>query len=132
MTTGSAISPWLIQSLRWIARAMSTLAAALWLLILLDILACDALVGFICVNWEMAFLAGIVVFSVSLVWLTWRRESLGGSLMILWGVIFSAIAYTSSRKYLTLSLVLTGVPFIISGCLFMFGGWLSDKGREMA
>jgi hypothetical protein len=115
------------QWLRWIARGISTLAAAFWLLILLDILACDALVGFICVNREMAFLAGFVIASVLSVLIAWRREYIGGFVMILWGLAFAAIAYVTSRPQQVFSMLVSGVPFLLSGSLFLVSGWLSPR-----
>lgn len=111
------------QTARWTARAISTLAAAFWLLILLDILACDVLVGFICLNWEMALLAGMVVASVISVIIAWRREGVGGLVMILWGLIFCAIAYITSRPQQVFSMLVSGVPFLIAGLLFLTSWW---------
>jgi hypothetical protein len=115
------------QTVRWSARAISTLAALFWLLILLDIIACDVLVGFVCLNWEMAFLTGIVVASLLSVIIAWRREGIGGLVMILWGVIFTAIAYLTSRPQQVLSMLVSGVPFLISGLLFLTSWWLSRR-----
>jgi hypothetical protein len=67
------------QTAHWTGRVISAMAAAFWLLILLDILACDALVGFICLNWEMAILVIIVVASILSVILAWREEALADS-----------------------------------------------------
>jgi hypothetical protein len=111
------------QTARWVARTISTLAAAFWLLILLDILACDALVGFVCLNWEMAILAGLVAASVLSVVIAWRREGIGGLVMILWGLAFSIIACVTSHPQQTLSMLVTGVPFLIAGLLFLASWW---------
>jgi len=111
----SQIAHWMC----WMARGISTLAAAFWLLISLVILACDALVGFICVNWEMAFLAGLVIASVLSVLIAWRWEGVGSFVMILWGLAFTAIAYVISRPQQVFSLLVSGVPFLIAGLLFL-------------
>jgi uncharacterized RDD family membrane protein YckC len=105
--------------LRWIARGISSLAAGFWLLIFLDILACDALVGFVCLNWEMALLAGLAIASALSVFIAWRSENVGGLIMILWGLVFSAIAYVTSRPQQTFSMLVSGVPFLIAGSLFL-------------
>jgi hypothetical protein len=113
------------QWMRWIARAISSLITAFWLLILLDIVACDAFVGFICLNWEMLLLFGLVTASMLSVVIAWRIESLGGFVMLLWGLAFSAIAIvTSSGSQLTLSILVSGVPFFIAGVLFLASWWL--------
>lgn len=120
MTTLSHI---VLLTARWLARGLSTLAAAFWLLILLDILACDALVGFICINWEVALLAGLVTFSVLSVIIAWRSESIGGFVMILWSLAFAAIAYVTSRPHQAISILVSGVPFLIAGSLFLASWW---------
>ena len=127
MTTGGRAPHQTARWMLWMARGISTLAAAFWLLILLDILACDALVGFICLNWEMALLAGLVIASVLSVLIAWRRENVGGFIMILWGFVFSSIAYMTSRPQQVFSMLVSGVPFLIAGLLFLASWWLSPR-----
>jgi hypothetical protein len=115
------------QIARWLARGISTIAAGIWLLIMLDILACDVLVGFVCLNWEMALLVGMATLSLLSLILAWRQEGLGGFVMILWGIVFSAIAYVTSRPQQFYSMLVSGVPFLIAGLLFMVSWW-SRKG----
>ena len=110
---------------RWMARGISALAAAFWLLILLDILACDALVGFVCVNWEMALLVVFVTASVFSVILAWREEGVGGLVMLLWGIIFTVFAAMDSKNYRVISMLVSGVPFLVAGLLFLASWRLS-------
>jgi len=110
----------------WLARAISTLAAAFWLLILLDIVACDALVGFVCVNWEIAMLLGLVSVSLLCVLISWRREGIGGLFMLLWGIVFSAIAFATSPTRQVYSIMVSGVPFLVAGILFIASWWLTE------
>jgi hypothetical protein len=115
-------------TVRWLARAISTLAAGFWLLLLLDIIACDALVGFVCVNWEMAVLLGLAAFSLLCVILSWWRESVGGLLMILWGIAFSLVAFVTSPARRAYSILVSGVPFLIAGILFLASWWFEQTG----
>lgn len=119
MTTSTGRPQWLPTSIRWIARIISTLAALAWLLIFVDILVCEALFGSICFFGEFALLGGMVTASILSVLLAWRWERSGGLLMILWGLIFAAIAYMTSRPYETASVLATGVPFLVAGCMFV-------------
>lgn len=112
---------------RWMARGISTLAAAVWLLIMLDILACDLLVGFVCLNWETMLLVVMAVASVLSVIIAWRREGIGGCVMLLWGFIFITIAYITSRPQHVYSMLVTGVPFIFAGTLFLASWWLGKR-----
>jgi hypothetical protein len=126
MTTVIGFQRRMATVLRWLARAIGTLAATFWLLILLDILACDVLVGFVCINWEIALLFGMVVFSLLSVILAWRREGTGGLMTILWGLVFASISYVTSRPHHIYSMLVTGVPFILAGCLLL-ASWLLNK-----
>lgn len=113
-------------TLRWLARVVSTVAAIFWLLILLDIIACDALVGFVCMNWEMALLLGLASVSLLCVVLAWWREDVGGLLMLLWGIAFSAIALVTSPTRRVYSILVSGVPFLVAGILFLASWWLTQ------
>lgn len=116
-------------AIRWLARTISTLAAVFWLLILLDIIACDVLVGFVCVNWEIALLLTLVIFSSLSVVIAWRRERIGGIVMIIWGFVFSFIAIVTSTSQRAFSIIVSGVPFIVAGILFLASGmWRTHTG----
>lgn len=126
MTTENSSSWKAAQLTRWVARAISALATAFWLLVLLDIIACDAFVGFICLDWETILLFGLVVASALSVFIAWKKEKIGGFIMILWGLAFSAIGIvTSYGSHLALSILASGVPFLIAGILFLASGWLT-------
>ena len=111
------------QWIRWIARIISSLAAAFWLFILIDILLCDLVVGCISVTWDMALLLFLVVASITSVAIAWRWENIGGPVLIFWGLIFTAIAYVTSRPHQAFSMLVTGVPFLIAGLLFLASWW---------
>ena len=111
--------------MRWPARTISLLATAIWFLIMLDIILCEFVVGCITITWETAFLVFLVVASALSVIFAWRREGIGGLVMILWGLMFSIIAYITSRPYQIVSILATGVPFIIAGSLFLASWWRS-------
>jgi hypothetical protein len=126
MTTANNNIQMVANWMRWIARTISTLAALAWLLIFLDIVACEALFGSICINWEMALLAGMVIVSLASVLVAWRWELIGGLVMFIWGLVFAAIAYVTSRPYQAISVLVTGIPFLIAGSLFMASWWLDQ------
>jgi len=73
MTINSGTQP-VAQWMRWIARIISSLATAFWLLILIDILLCDLVVGCVSVTWDMALLLFLVVASIASVVIAWRRD----------------------------------------------------------
>ena len=112
-----------VQWMRWIARIINSLTAAFWLLILIDILLCDLVVGCISVTWDMALLLFLVVASIASVTIAWRWENIGGSVLIFWGLAFTAIAYVTSQPHQAFSMLVTGVPFLIAGLLFLASWW---------
>jgi hypothetical protein len=124
MTNTNRTNQMVAKWMRWIARGLSTLAALAWLFIFLNIVACEALFGFVCFNPEMALLAGLAIASLASVLIAWRWDRIGGVVMILWGVIFATIAYVTSKPYETISILGTGIPFLIAGCLFLASGSL--------
>ncbi|MFC1922934.1 hypothetical protein ACFLY4_06555 [Chloroflexota bacterium] len=126
MTTANNKSQQIALWLRWIARIISSLAAAFWLFILIDILLCDLVVGCISVTWDMALLLFLVVASITSVAIAWRWENIGGPVLIFWGFAFAAIAYVTSRPHLAFSMLVTGVPFLIAG-LFFLASWSSRR-----
>jgi hypothetical protein len=107
----------------WVARAVSLLATAIWFLIMLDIILCEFVVGCITITWETAFLVFLVAVSALSVVFAWRREGAGGLAMIIWGLAFTVIAYVTSHPYQIVSMLATGVPFIIAGSLFLASWW---------
>jgi hypothetical protein len=110
---------------RWTARIISTLAASFWLLILLDVVVCDALVGFICLDWEMALLVLIVAAAILSVILSWHKEGIGGFVMLLWGIIFTTFSAIDNQAYWAVSMLVSGVPFLVAGFLFLVTWCLS-------
>ena len=126
MTTTIRTTQTVAVGIRWIARTISTLGAVGWLLILLDIVACEAIFGSICFNWEMALLVGMVTASLASVLMAWRWENIGGFVMIVWGLVFASIAYVTSQPYQAISILVTGIPFLIAGCLFL-ASWRLHK-----
>ena len=116
----------ILKWIRWIALTISSLAAAFWLLILIDIFLCDLVVGCVSVTWDMALLLFLVVASIACVVIAWRWENIGGPVLIFWGLAFTAIAYATSRPQQGFSMLVTGVPFLLAGLLFMLS-WLSGR-----
>jgi hypothetical protein len=123
----------LAVGLRWLARAISSLAAAFWCLIWLDILACDALAGFACVTWESALLMGLTAASVVSAVSAWWRDGLGGLALCLWGGVFSLIAYlTSSHPHQAFSILVSGAPFLLAGLFLLAAGWVERRSATAA
>jgi len=119
---GHSLSKWA----RWIARLFSLVTAGFWLMIWLDILVCDALGGYVCLDWESVLFAVIVVISAVCVVIAWQWEWIGAHILVIWGAVFSVIAFVTSSPQGLSSALVTGVPLLISGCLF-FLSWQLDR-----
>lgn len=111
--------------MRWGAQTISMLVTAFWLMILVINLLCECVVGYISISWESTSQVFLVAASVLSLTLAWRWEGAGGLVMTLWGVIFTIIAYLTSRPYQIFSMLITGVPYVIASSLFLASWWRS-------
>ena len=123
MTTANDKSQQIALWIRGIALMISSLTTAFWVLILIDILLCDLVVGCVSVTLDMAVLLFLVIASITSVAIAWRWESVGGPVLILWGLTFTIIAYVTSRPHQAFSMLVTGVPFLIAGLLLLANWW---------
>lgn len=115
--------------LRWTARIISASFALFWLLIMLDIIACDVLIGMICIDWEMGLLIIFAAASMLSVLLAWHKDGLGGLVMLIWGIVFASFAFLNADRNPATSMLISGVPFFIAGIFFLTSWSLS---RELA
>jgi len=60
-----------------------------------------------------------VVASVLSVTIAWRRENIGGLVLIIWGLAFAIIAHITSRPDQVFSMLVSGFPFVIAGLLLL-------------
>ena len=112
-----------VKWMRWIALIISSLTAVFWFLILIDILFCDLIVGCKSLTWDLALLLFLVTASIASVTIAWRWEGLGGGVLVIWGLFFTAIAYVTSQPDEVFSMLVTGVPFLIAGLLLLASWW---------
>jgi hypothetical protein len=104
-------TPWL----RWVARAVGTPVAAFWILVGIV----SALMEEAPASWESLVLAGLILASAISVAAAWRWERAGGAAVVACGLahaIFAAVAAGHNRG---LAILVTGVPFLIAGALFL-------------
>lgn len=119
------ISQPIVHWIRYTARGISLLIAAFWLFILFEILGYDLLVGFICLDWEMGLLVGLVTGTILSVLAAWWNEWIGGFLMVLWGVAFAGITYLTSCSQQGTVILVVSLPFLGDGSLFI-ASWISE------
>jgi hypothetical protein len=100
---------------RWIARGLGGFLVLTWLLILgLSAIGDEqALAG------EGLLLLVLVLTGCLAIGLAWRRERLGGGLLVLDGLLLSAFAYFSAGHNRGFSILVSGAPFVVCGALFL-------------
>ena len=102
------------------ARAIGSLAGAFWSLTMITSDVAELASNANPLTLEGAVLFGLVVTSALGVLLSWRREKVGGPIVLAGGVALSAFAYvTAGHNKLFVVLV--------SGVLFVTSGWRSSK-----
>ena len=76
---------------------------------------------------EGAVLFGLVVVSTLGVLLAWRREKIGGLIVLAGGVALSAFAYVTASRYKLFAILVSGAPFLVAGALFVVSGRRSSQ-----
>lgn len=115
--------PWLV----WLARLISTVVTLVWFIDMIVIMLCDLLFGCVVITWEAALHVTMVTLSILSLVFAWKKPFWGGMVMILWGLALSVFAYLTSHPYEFISTLITGIPFIIAGILFVAFGQSNKK-----
>jgi hypothetical protein len=113
--------------LRWTARGLGTLVAGFWVFIG----ALEAITGSDPWTVESAVLATLIVVAALAVAVAWWREEIGGILLILVGVAHSVFAYIAAGHRKVYAVVITSVPFLLVGSLFL-ASWSLSRRRGAA
>jgi hypothetical protein len=108
-----------MNSIRWIARGVGLLLAVFWLLTGIG----SATVERGPLTVESAMLAVFMITLVLGVFISWRRERIGGTLLVICGAAFSAFAYFSAGRNKGFAMLVSGGPVMLSGMLFLASWW---------
>lgn len=112
--------------LRSIARAMGTLLVVGWLFTGIV----GALFGREPWTWESTIMA-VLILTLSLgVAIAWCREGPGGAIVLAGGIAFTAFAYFSAGRNKGYAMLVSGVPFLAVGALFLATHWRVRRGRR--
>jgi hypothetical protein len=107
--------------LRWLARILGVVVAILWLTVGIGLAVLER------EPWtpEAWVMAGLILASSLAVVVAWRREKIGGLLVVLSGVAHSVFALISSGHNRGLAMLISGGPFLLIGALFALSarGW---------
>lgn len=117
--SGDRVMKWI----GWLARGIGSFVAMFWLL--------AGIVSGIAESqpWtvESAIMAGLITASALSVLIAWRREGIGGMLVIICAIAHSAFAYVASGHNQGLAMLISGGPFLLIGVLFLASWWRSSK-----
>ena len=113
------------NNIRKIARIASVIVGGYWAFALsMEAIMLKKMVW----NLETTLLVTFVVILLIGVVIAWINEKIGGTVLILAGIGFSIFAYFSAGHNKILAMLVSGVPFIICGILFLIT-WM-EKRRE--
>jgi hypothetical protein len=108
---------------RWVARAMGTPIAAFWLFVGIV----SGVVDEAPWNWESAVLGALILASAVSVAAAWRWERAGGIAVVACGLAHSAFALIAAGHSKGFAVLISGVPFLLVGGLFLWSWWRSRE-----
>jgi hypothetical protein len=102
---------------------LGTLAAGFWVFI--GIL--EAIAGSDPWTIQSTVLAVLIIAGAVAVAVAWWREGIGGSLLLLVGLAHGVFAFVAAGQNKLFAVAITGVPFLLTGFLFLVSWWLHRK-----
>ena len=103
---------------RW-ARGIGVFAASYWMLTLL-LHMIDELVNRNPIVFDEGFILGcLILLAFAGVVVAWKRERRGGIIMLIAGFSLCIFAYVTAGSHKGFAMLVSGVPFLISGSLFL-------------
>ena len=105
------------------ARLWGTVAAAFWFLTILAHVLAEPIT-------EIAgegLVLGILITAITILTaLAWRWEQEAGALLLFCGIALSLFALSTAGRNHIFAMLVSGAPFILSGCLFMASAWMNQ------
>ena len=101
--------------IRWIARGLGSLMAGMWLFVG----AVSAMTERDPWTLESALMAAFTGALALGVVVAWRRERLGGTVLVITALAFSTFAYFSAGRNKGYAMLVSGAPFLVVGLLFL-------------
>ena len=110
------------KRIRWVARVFAALFSSFWLFVAVVSLIFDPLSR----DPESLIMAFLILLSIVGVVTAWFRELYGGVLLLVVGLMHCAFAYIVAGHNKAFAVLISGVPFIIAGLLFL-ASWRDSK-----
>jgi hypothetical protein len=123
MSKANETSDRLTGWLRWSARGIGSLPALGWVSMGLV----SVLVEREPWTSESIWMVFLITALALAVLLAWRREKLGGALLVVCAVAFSLFAYFTAGRNKGYAMLVSGGPFLLSGALFLAAWWRATQ-----
>lgn len=102
----------------WAARIIGLAATLMWTFVLVASAIDEGIDGF---QGEGAILAGLILIAVTGVLTAFFNEEFGGTFTLVAGIALSVFAVVSAGRNHWLAVIVSGVPFVVAGVLFLIG-----------
>jgi len=113
-----------VKWIRWAARIFGIIVAGFWVLSLVASSIAEFGTPIIL---EGIILGALVVINTAGVIIAWRREKVGGIIIVAGAMMLSIFAYISAGHNKIFAVLVSGFPFLISGIIFLVSWWMSMK-----
>lgn len=121
--TDNASQERLSKALRWAGRILASIAAGVWLFVMIMQVVVGLQKGQDVLTTEGALLASLVLFNLSGTVLSWRRNAAGSKILLAGGFALSLFTILAAGRNRSFAVAISGLPFFISGILL----WLSTR-----
>jgi CHASE2 domain-containing sensor protein len=105
--------------LRRIARGLGAFWGAFWVFGLVTSEISELSTGERLLSWESVGLAVLIAAEVAGVIVAWRKERVGGTMITITSLLLCIFAYFSAGHSQWFAVLVSGVPFLLSGILFL-------------
>ncbi|MEW6718805.1 MAG: hypothetical protein AB1345_15065 [Chloroflexota bacterium] len=106
--------------LRWTARGIGSLFAALWILSLFASTISEISHGSFRFSFDEGFWLVVLVLIILVgVIIAWKQEALGGTITLAGAIAFGLFAYLTAGRNKIYIMLFTSIPFLISAILFL-------------
>ena len=100
---------------RWVARGIGLLAGAFWLISLIA----ELISAHTAPSWEGEIPAGLVITTVLGVLVAWRREGIGGTIVVIGAIALATFSCVTARFNKVWIMLITDGPFLVANILFL-------------
>jgi CHASE2 domain-containing sensor protein len=114
--------------LRRIARGLGAFWGCFWIFSLIATGIGEVSGGEYQWDWEGIALAGLIAVEAIGIVIAWEREKIGGAVIAVTSIILCVFAYFSAGHNHWFAVLVSGVPFLISGVLFLLVSRQKSKG----